>query len=115
MYTIFQMCFFAGIFVVMNIPAISIAFPFMTFLCIPARLFFFPKIFAGWELTVLDGEEDALEHWVQLKQDSMRGFTFDDAEPAKNDRTKPMDADSEDDQVRDVPLSMESEVDDISV
>lgn len=50
MHTCFQVIFFCGIFVVMNIKTISIAFPFMTFLCVPSRLFFLPKFFAGWEL-----------------------------------------------------------------
>ncbi|CAB9524325.1 Electroneutral sodium bicarbonate exchanger 1 [Seminavis robusta] len=90
MYTVFQMCFFAGIFVVMNVKAISIAFPFMTFLCIPSRLFFLPKFFAGWELTLLDGEEDQIEAWVQLKQDSVRDFKL------QQDKTGAMDDDSVD-------------------
>jgi len=91
MYTLFQMLFFAGIFVVMNFKAISIAFPFMTFLCIPARLFFLPKIFAGWELCLLDGEDDQIEDWVQAKQDSIRGW-----EMAKNgDLTTPIEKDED--------------------
>ena len=57
-----------------NIKAISIAFPFMTFLCIPARLFFLPKLFAGWELCLLDGEEDHIIAWAGSKEDSIRGF-----------------------------------------
>jgi hypothetical protein len=87
MFTLFQMLFFFGIFVVMNIKAISIAFPFMTFLCIPARLFFLPKFFAGWELTLLDGEEDAIDNWVALKEESLRNFH---AKNGGNDETKPM-------------------------
>jgi hypothetical protein len=74
MYTIFQIFFFLGIFVVMNIKTISIAFPFMTFLCIPSRLFLLPKFFAGWELCLLDGEEDQIEEWLHAKAESMRGF-----------------------------------------
>ncbi|CAB9496648.1 Electroneutral sodium bicarbonate exchanger 1 [Seminavis robusta] len=75
-YTIIQMLFFCGVFGVMNVKAISIAFPFMTFLCIPARLFFLPKFFKGWELCVLDGEDDQIEEWTQAKHDSIRGFSF---------------------------------------
>jgi len=86
MYTLIQMCFFFGIFVVMNIKTIAIAFPFMTFLCIPGRLFFLPKIFAGWELTLLDGEEDYQMEWMHLKEESLRGFKVSN----KNDETKPM-------------------------
>jgi len=73
-YTCMQIVFFCGIFVVMNVKVISIAFPFMTFLCIPARLFLFPKVFAGWELVVLDGEEEQIEEWVDAKEASVRGF-----------------------------------------
>jgi hypothetical protein len=86
MYTLYQMVFFFGIFVVMNIKAISIAFPFMTFLCIPSRLFFLPKIFANWEMTLLDGDEDQIALWVQRKQDSIRGVAM---SGAKNDPTGP--------------------------
>ena len=78
LYTCLQMLFFFGIFVVMNIPAISIAFPFMTFLCIPARLFFLPKVFAGWELCLLDGEEDNILAWEETKEESLRGFKLND-------------------------------------
>jgi len=74
LYTIMQLVFFFGIFVVMNIKAISIAFPFMTFICIPARLFLFPKVFSGWELLCLDGDEDKIKEWVEAKQESVRGF-----------------------------------------
>jgi hypothetical protein len=77
-YTCFQIVFFCGVFVVMNVKQISIAFPFMTFLCIPARLFFLPKFFAGWELTLLDGEEEQIERWVQAKQDSIRGLKMEE-------------------------------------
>ena len=73
-YTIFQILFFCGVFVVMNIKQIAIAFPFMTFLCIPARLFFLPKFFSGWELTLLDGEDDMIQRWIEAKQESIRNF-----------------------------------------
>ena len=72
------MVFFFGIFVVMNIKAISIAFPFMTFLCIPSRLFLLPKFFSNWEMTLLDGDEDQIALWVQRKQESIRGIKVGD-------------------------------------
>lgn len=84
-YTCFQILFFFGIFIVMNIKTISIAFPFMTFLCIPARLFLLPKFFSGWELTLLDGEEDDIDRWTEAKQDSVRGLKLEGGE--LNDRT----------------------------
>jgi len=80
-FTCFQLVFFFGIFVVMNIKAISIAFPFMTFLCIPGRLYLAPKFFAGWELCLLDGEEDNIVAWEELKEQSLRGFKVDKTTP----------------------------------
>lgn len=46
----------------------------MTLLCIPARLYVLPKIFEGWELCVLDGEEEQIEEWVAAKEQSIRNF-----------------------------------------
>jgi hypothetical protein len=73
-FTIFQIFFFALVFVVQNVKAISIAFPFMTFLCIPARLFFLPRFFEGWELVLLDGEDEEIEEWIDAKEESIRNF-----------------------------------------
>jgi hypothetical protein len=90
-YTCFQIVFFLGVFVVMNIKTISIAFPFMTFLCIPTRLFFLPRFFQGWELLLLDGEEERIEEWIQAKNDSIRGFSFRKAESVSDpDEETPM-------------------------
>lgn len=75
-YTLFQIVFFLGVFGVMNVKTISIAFPFMTFLCIPARLFLLPRFFHGWELCLLDGEDDHIKAWMAAKHDSVRGFSF---------------------------------------
>lgn len=80
MYTFMQMIFFCGVFGVMNVKQIAIVFPFMTFLCIPARLFFLPRFFKGWELCLLDGEDDAIEEWSEAKHDSVRGFSFSKAD-----------------------------------
>ncbi|KAG7338911.1 HCO3- transporter family protein [Nitzschia inconspicua] len=73
-YTVFQTLFFALVFVVQNVKVISIAFPFMVFLCIPARLFVLPKLFEGWELELLDGEDEQIEEWVDAKEESIRNF-----------------------------------------
>lgn len=70
LYTFWQIIFFCGVFVVQNVQVIAIAFPFMTLLCIPGRLFFLPKFFEGWELLLLDGEGDQIEHWIALKEGS---------------------------------------------
>jgi hypothetical protein len=72
MYTLFQCIFFAGVFTVQNIKAIAIGFPLMTLLCIPARLYLLPRFFAGWELLLLDGEDDAIQEWVDAKEASLR-------------------------------------------
>jgi hypothetical protein len=68
MYTVCQMMFFAGVFVVQNTKAIAIAFPFMTLMCIPGRLWLLPKIFEGWELLLLDGEEEEIQEWIDEKE-----------------------------------------------
>jgi len=85
MFTCFQLVFFFGIFVVMNIKTISIAFPFMTLLCIPGRLYLAPKFFAGWELCVLDGEEDQIERWEEAKELSLRGIKYGDKTSPNDD------------------------------
>jgi hypothetical protein len=73
-YTCFQMFFFGLIFFVQNYKKIAIAFPLMTLLCIPARLFILPKMFENWELCVLDDEEDVIEEWIEAKEQSIRDF-----------------------------------------
>jgi len=46
----------------------------MTLLCIPARLFLAPKFLEGWELVLLDGEDEAIEEWIDAKEDSIRQY-----------------------------------------
>jgi hypothetical protein len=70
LYTVIQIFFFGLIFFVQNFDPIKIAFPLMTFLCIPARIFLFPRIFKGWELLLLDGDDDDIEEWIKLKEES---------------------------------------------
>lgn len=72
MFTAFQIVFFLGVFFVQNTPAIAIAFPFMTLLCIPARLFLAPKIFEGWELCLLDGYDEEVNEWIEAKEAAAR-------------------------------------------
>jgi hypothetical protein len=81
LYTCLQILFFCGVFIVQNVPAIAIIFPFMTLLCIPGRLFLLSKIFNGWELLLLDGEDEQIEEWIALKEgqkssDEERGDTY---------------------------------------
>lgn len=75
-YTIFQLFFFGLVFMVQNTKAISIVFPLMTLLCIPARVIFAPKIFEGWELCLLDGDDTEIDEWVKRKRQSMRSMFF---------------------------------------
>jgi HCO3- transporter family len=70
-YTLCELVMFGLIFVVQNIPAISIIFPIMTLLCIPTRMFLLPRLFAGWELELLDGDDTDIARWVELKEQSM--------------------------------------------
>lgn len=73
-YTCFQIAFFLGVFLVQNFKVIAIAFPFMTMLCIPGRLFLLPNFFEGWELLLLDGEQQDIEEWMNRKQASIRNI-----------------------------------------
>ena len=73
-YTLLQMFFFGLVFLVQNFKKIAIVFPLMTLLCIPARLYLFPRIFEGWELLLLDGEDEDIERWIELKQQSLRTY-----------------------------------------
>ena len=57
-----------GVFLVQNFPAVAIVFPFMTLLCIPGRLFLLPCFFEGWELLLLDGEDQDIEEWIEKKE-----------------------------------------------
>jgi len=78
LYTIIEIVFFIGVFLVQNFKAIAIAFPFMTMLCIPGRLFLLPRFFKGWELLLLDGEEEKIEEWVAAKKASLRTVEIED-------------------------------------
>ncbi|CAJ1924399.1 unnamed protein product [Cylindrotheca closterium] len=67
-YTLVQFFFFAVVCVVREIKAISIAFPVMVLLCIPARLYLHPRLFSKDELILLDGSPEEIEDWL-LKND----------------------------------------------
>ena len=64
-YTVMRIFFFSLVFIVQNFKVIAIVFPLMMLLCIPARLYLFPRIFEGWELILLDGEDEDIKEWVQ--------------------------------------------------
>lgn len=65
LYTVIQMGFFAALYMVKTIKPIAIAFPFFILLCIPARIYFLPRIFEPYELTVLDGSPEKVERFVE--------------------------------------------------
>jgi hypothetical protein len=75
LYTFFQTAFFCGVFVIQNIPSLALVFPFMTFLCIPARTWFLPKFFEGWELVLLDGYEEEMNEWIAKKEAQSNGLS----------------------------------------
>jgi len=72
LFTVLEICFFMGVFIVQNTESIAIIFPFMTLLCIPGRLFLLPKFFQGWELLLLDGENEMIEEWIALKEGKVK-------------------------------------------
>jgi len=45
LYTIVELCFFGLVFKVQKIKTIAIAFPLMTLMCNPARVYLLPRIF----------------------------------------------------------------------
>ena len=67
MYKLIELCFFGAVFAIQNIEAAKIGFPFMTFLCIPGRMFLLPRFLEGWELCLLDGEDEEIEEWLDAK------------------------------------------------
>lgn len=67
-YTLVQFFFFAIVCIVREIKSISIAFPVMVLLCIPARLYLHPKLFSEDELILMDGSPEEIENWL-LKND----------------------------------------------
>ena len=85
LYTVLQIVFFAGVFLVQNIKVISIAFPFMTLLCIPARLYFLPRFMEGWELVLLDGDDEQIEEWVEAKEDSVKAFNLEEGSSSERE------------------------------
>ena len=73
-YTLLQILFFCGVFVVQNTKSIAIIFPFMTLMCIPGRLYVLPKFLEGWELLLLDGEDEQIAEWIHKKETMTRGI-----------------------------------------
>jgi uncharacterized integral membrane protein len=80
LYTVIEIVFFALVFTVQNTKKIAIAFPLMTLLCIPGRMFLLARVFEGWELVLLDGEDEAIEEWVNAKEEFVRNDTLEGGE-----------------------------------
>jgi len=76
LYTILQLFFFGLVFLVQNMSAISIIFPLMTLLCIPGRLYLLPRFFSGWELCLMDGDDEEIKEWVSRKRRAMRSLSL---------------------------------------
>ena len=83
LYTFVELCFFGLVFTVREIKTIAIAFPLMTLLCIPARVYLLPCIFAQWELLLVDGDPNDIALWCQRKENFMEGEHAADAGDAE--------------------------------
>ena len=76
LYTFIQLGFFAALYGVKTYKAIAIAFPFFILLCIPARLYLLPRFFDGWELALLDGEDDEINEWLEKKEEVLQSIHY---------------------------------------
>ena len=65
LYTFIQLGFFGLLYMVKTIKTIAIAFPFFILLCIPVRIYLLPRIFAPFELIVLDGSPEEVDQFVE--------------------------------------------------
>ena len=72
MYTAIQFFLFGLVFFVQNFPPITAGFPLMILLCIPVRLYILPRIYEGWELLLLDGEDEDIKAWQEKKEKVMK-------------------------------------------
>lgn len=68
LYTVVELCFFGLVLTVREIKTIAIAFPLMTLMCIPARVYMLPRIFTNWELLLVDGDPDDIIEWCKRKE-----------------------------------------------
>ena len=83
LYTFVELIFFGLVFTVREIKTIAIAFPLMTLMCIPARVYLLPRIFKQWELLLVDGDPDDIALWCERKEAAMRGEYVADAGDAE--------------------------------
>ena len=71
LYTFVELLFFGLVFTVREIKTIAIAFPLMTLMCIPARVYLLPRIFKQWELLLVDGDPDDIALWCERKENNI--------------------------------------------
>jgi hypothetical protein len=79
LYTFVELIFFGIVLTVREIKTIAIAFPLMTLMCIPARVYLLPRIFTQWELLLVDGDPDDITKWCARKEAAERGEYVADA------------------------------------
>ena len=48
----------------------------MTLLMIPTRNYLLPRFFEGWELLLLDGDDEPIAEWIALKEGAVRTIQF---------------------------------------
>ena len=65
LFTFFQLFLFILLYAVKAIKKIAIAFPLIIACCIPIRLYLLPKIFTKEELTLIDGDDEAIIRWLK--------------------------------------------------
>jgi hypothetical protein len=97
-YTVFQLVFFGLVFIVQNFKKIAIVFPMMTILCIPARMYLMPMFLEGWEILLVDGDNEEIDEWIEAKERSSGNTAAD-----KEGKTSRLDVDdlSEDGDIED--------------
>ncbi|KAL7577993.1 hypothetical protein ACA910_007609 [Epithemia clementina (nom. ined.)] len=96
LYTVWQIVFFGMVFFVQNMSVISIIFPFMTLLCIPARLYFLPRFLEGWEMLLLDGDDLDIKEWVDKKEAALHSLRFAEIEESMHGKQQQEDLEDED-------------------
>jgi hypothetical protein len=73
LYTVLEMFFFGLVFLVQNFKQISIVFPLMTLLLIPARNYILPMFLEGWELCLLDGDDEEINELIPIIENHRNG------------------------------------------
>ena len=83
MYTLIEIVGFFCVFTVQNFSMISIIFPMLTLLMIPTRNYLLPRFFEGWELLLLDGDDEDIDAWIAAKEGNVRTIRFGEEESSE--------------------------------